>query len=247
MPAAPGAKHDWEILLELTQRLAGGSWWQRFKTRAMVAGAKWRKPRGVLDLLLRAGPYPLTIADLERSPHGLDLGALASCLPQRLRTSDQRLQLVPPLLAADVERLALALAAAEPAAGSLALIGRRELRSGNSWMHNSARLVRGRRRCTLLMHADDAAARGLHDGDRVAVRSRTGQVHVELETSAAMMPGVVSLPHGWGHARDGVQLTVAREAGGESINDLTDDQRIDLLTGNAGFSGVPVQVERSAR
>lgn len=246
MPAAPGAKHDWEILLELTRRLAGGSWWQRLKTRAMVAGARWRKPRGVLDLLLRAGPYKLTIADLEKAPHGVDLGALSSCLPDRLRTSDKRVQLVPSLLASDMARLSQVLAEESPRDGSFALIGRRELRSGNSWMHNSERLVRGRRRCTLLMHTEDAAARGFSDGERVDVRSRTGQVRVELETTDAMMRGVVSLPHGWGHARDGVRLAVARRAGGASINDLTDEQRIDTLTGNAGFSGVSVQVERAA-
>ncbi len=243
MPKAPGAKHDWEILLELIRRLSGGTFVQRAKTWAMVTAAKWRGPRGVLDLLLRAGPYRLTIAALEQSPHGVDLGPLAPCLPERLRTEDKRVRLVPQLLVADIARLSAALGATA-ASGGYALIGRRELRSSNSWLHNSERLVRGRRRCTLLMHAADAASRGLADGEQVRVTSRTGRVEVELETTDAMMRGVVSLPHGWGHARDGVRLAVASAHGGASINDLTDEQRIDALTGNAGFSGVAVQVER---
>jgi anaerobic selenocysteine-containing dehydrogenase len=250
MPHAAGAKHDWEILLELIRRFSGESVRQRLKATAMAAIAKWRGPRGILDGMLRAGPYRLTIRDLERAPHGLDLGPLASALPGRLKTPDQRIALAPSLVVADVARAAAALDTTREAMraapdGSLALVGRRELRSGNSWMHNSERLVRGRRRCTLLMHETDAAARALHDGDQVRVRSRTGTIVVELETTTEIMPGVVSLPHGWGHARDGVRQRVAHAAAGESINDLTDDQRIDTLTGNAGFSGVRVQVERT--
>jgi len=122
------------------------------------------------------------------------------------------------------------------------MIGRRELRSNNSWMHNSERLVRGKRRCTLFMHPADAAQRTLSDGAHVAVRSRTGEIEVELEVTDAMMPGVVCLPHGWGHAREGVQLRVAAAHGGASLNDITDDQRVDALSGNAAFCGVPVEV-----
>ena len=125
----------------------------------------------------------------------------------------------------------------------LSLIGRRELRSNNSWMHNAERLMRGKPRCTLLMHPDDAATRDLRDGAMVRVRSRTGEVDVPVEVSDEVMPGVVSLPHGWGHGGPGVQLRVAVQHAGVSINDLTDEQRIDTLCGNAAFSGVPVRVE----
>lgn len=249
-PRPRSARHDWEILNELTARLAGGSWWAQLKARARATGLARLKPRGMLARGLRAGPYAdrLTINSLERAPHGVDLGALAACLPARLRTENKRVQLAPPPLVADIARLERALephdAAAVPRNGHLELIGRRELRSNNSWMHNSERLVRGKRRCTLLMHPDDATARGLADGARVCVASRTGMVEVELETTDAMMPGVVSLPHGWGHDRPGVRLSVARAHGGASINDLTDDARIDVLTGNAGFSGVAVEVRR---
>ena len=249
-PRPRSARHDWEILNELTARLAGGSWWAQLKARARATGLARLKPRGMLARGLRAGPYAdrLTINSLERAPHGVDLGALAACLPARLRTENKRVQLAPPPLVADIARLERTLephgTAAEPRNGHLELIGRRELRSNNSWMHNSERLVRGKRRCTLLMHPDDATARGLADGARVCVASRTGMVEVELETTDAMMPGVVSLPHGWGHDRPGVRLSVARAHGGASINDLTDDARIDVLTGNAGFSGVAVEVRR---
>ena len=247
-PKPQGTRHDWEILNELAARLAGGSWWSRLSARVRAAGLARLKPRGLLARGIEKGPYAdrLSMAALEQAPHGVDLGALAPCLPQRLRTEDKRIQLAPPALVADIARLERALDGAPRARnGHLELIGRRELRSNNSWMHNSERLVRGKRMCTLLMHPDDATTRGLADGARVRVSSRTGVVEVELETTDAMMPGVVSLPHGWGHDRPGVQLSVARAHGGASINDLTDDARIDVLTGNAGFSGVAVEVQQA--
>ena len=211
----------------------------------------------------------LRMQTLEQQPHGVDLGPLQPALPGRLRTADRRMQLAPALLLADVDRLEATLTSTHlstsgtPRAtalvdsvtdaavrqqsngvtdGSLSLIGRRALRSNNSWMHNSERLVRGRNRCTLLMHPDDAAARALCDGNTVRITSRVGVVVVPLEVTDSVMPGVVSLPHGWGHGRDGTRLSIANAHAGVSINDLTDDQRIDTLTGNAGFSGVPVQV-----
>jgi anaerobic selenocysteine-containing dehydrogenase len=243
-PKPEDTRHDWEILNELTARLARGSWWSRLRARVRAIGLARYKPRGLLARGLRQGPYAdrLSMSALEQAPHGIDLGALAPCLPQRLRTDDTRIRLAPPALVADVARLERALDAAPARNGHLELIGRRELRSNNSWMHNSERLVRGKRMCTLLMHPGDAATRGLADGAHVRVSSRTGVVEVELETSDTMMPGVVCLPHGWGHDRPGVQLSVARAHGGASINDLTDDARIDVLTGNAGFSGVAVEV-----
>ena len=122
------------------------------------------------------------------------------------------------------------------------LVGRREVRSNNSWMHNFARLMREEDSCTLLMNPEDAQRRGLENAQRVSVSSRTGRVEVPLEVSDQMMPGVVSLPHGWGHDRPGVRLSVAGQHAGASLNDLTDDQFVDPLSGNAAFSGVPVKV-----
>jgi anaerobic selenocysteine-containing dehydrogenase len=120
------------------------------------------------------------------------------------------------------------------------------MRDNNSWMHNAPRLMRGKDRCTLAIHPDDAATRALADGDLVDVTSRVGTVRVPVAVSDEVMPGVVSLPHGYGHGRPGVGLAVASAHAGSSVNDLTDDQEVDVLTGNAAFSGVRVAVERVA-
>jgi anaerobic selenocysteine-containing dehydrogenase len=201
-------------------------------------------PRRVLDLLLRFGPHRLSLRKLAAQPHGVDLGPLEPRLPELLATPRKRIALAPAPFVDDVPRLETALAAADGAATDdrLLLIGRRQLRSNNSWMHNSRRLTKGPEACTLLMHPDDARARGLSDGDRVEVRSRVGAVAVPVALSSDIAVGVVSLPHGWGHGRDGVVLRVAKERAGASINDLTDEERLDALSGNAGFSGLPVTV-----
>ena len=248
LPKTRGTKHDWEILGELTHRVARGGMIGRLRARGAAALARRVGPRGLLDRGLKSGPYAsfgLSLKKLEESPHGVDLGSLMPCLPARLSTADRKVRLAPAKLVADVARLEAALAQmSAPRNGELALIGRRELRSNNSWMHNSERLVRGKRPCTMLMHTTDAAARGLADGDRVLVTSRVGEVELEVEITPDVMPGVVSVPHGWGHDRAGVKLRVARGHPGASINDLTDDARVDVLTGNAGFSGVAVKVRR---
>lgn len=251
------AMQDWEILSAMTTRLRRGAPEEVAKLRAGDAKRAGLGPRGLLDLGLRSGPYGgardstpsgLSLAALDAAPHGIDLGALAPCLPERLRTPDHRIALSPAPLVADLARLEASAASTAPgdAPGdtqALSLIGRRALRSNNSWMHNSDRLVRGRNRCTLFMHSSDAAQRGVHDGARVRVTSRVGEIDVELAVTDDIMPGVVSLPHGWGHDRDDVHLRVARTHGGVSINDLTDEQRVDALCGNAAFSGTPVTVQ----
>jgi anaerobic selenocysteine-containing dehydrogenase len=203
----------------------------------------------MLGLLLRVGPYGaglnpfgggLTLRRLEEAPHGIDLGALEPCLPARLQNPGRRIALAPERLVADLPRLARARDAA--VSSSLQLIGRRDLRSNNSWMHNSQRLVRGPVRCTLLMNPQDAASRGLLAGQQVRITARVGSVEAPLEITEAMMPGVVSLPHGWGHHRAGSRLRVAAERPGVSLNDLTDEQELDSLSGNARLSGVPIEV-----
>jgi anaerobic selenocysteine-containing dehydrogenase len=181
-----------------------------------------------------------------------------------LRTADKRIELAPDVLVHDVERVKAKLLdwdrgrlARKPSSPSslngspasnsnLLLIGRRELRSNNSWMHNSQRLVRGpsgKSRCTILMHPADAAQRQLKPGQKVSVRSRVGSVEVPIEISDEIMPGVVSIPHGWGHDRLGIQLGVAQQHAGESINDVTDDLTIDAVCGTAAFNGTWVEVD----
>jgi anaerobic selenocysteine-containing dehydrogenase len=164
-----------------------------------------------------------------------------------LRTADKRIELAPEVLVKDVARVKVIFDTASlPSNGDLLLIGRRQLRSNNSWMHNSQRLVKGqpgKSRCTILMNPLDAKQRHLRPGQTVSVRSRVGSVAVPIEISEEMMPGVVSIPHGWGHDRLGIRLEVAQEHAGESINDVTDDLTIDALCGTAAFNGIWVAVE----
>jgi len=240
-----GVRHDWQVLLDLALGVHARGGGRRDRTLVWMMRALRRfGPRRVLDLLLRFGPHKLSLKKLAKEPHGVDLGPLEPRLPSVLATADRKVALAPPLFVADVARLEAQLDEAAPHSGDaqLLLIGRRQLRSNNSWMHNVQRLVKGPEACTLLMHPDDAKKRGLSDGDRVEVRSRVGAVAVPLALSADIAVGVVSLPHGWGHGHDGVALRVAQSRAGASINDLTDEERLDALSGNAGFSGLPVEV-----
>jgi anaerobic selenocysteine-containing dehydrogenase len=262
-----GALHDHEILVELSRRLGAS---KNGAGRGLVARLG---PDRALDLLLRSGRYGmenrgfvrllaalpglgslrrqleaedrkprgLSLRKLIDAPHGVDLGPLAPNLLRRLATRDGRIELAQDLFLQDLERARRVLG--EPVPG-LVLIGRRHVRSNNSWLHNSHRLVKGKPRCTLLVHPSDAAQHGLADGDRARLRSRVGELIVDLEISEDVMPGVVCLPHGWGHDREGIRLSVAAQHAGASINDLTDDQAIDQLTGNAVLNGTPVEIER---
>ncbi|MFL5803298.1 MAG: molybdopterin-dependent oxidoreductase [Roseiflexaceae bacterium] len=256
---APGMQHDWQILLELRRRLGGlpADTSNRHDPRVKLDVFSRMSPDKIVDLALRFGPYgywggnqhghALSLRKLKRSPHGVDLGPLQACLPERLMTQPRRIELAPAALLQDVPRLERTLLDETTANRiyDLSLIGRRQLRSNNSWMHNSVRLVRGKQRCTLLINPQDAAMRGLQHNQQVCVRSRAGQIELPIEISDEMMPGVVSIPHGWGHNRLGVQLATAQQHAGASVNDLTDEQLIDELTGNAAFSGVPVSVQAS--
>jgi anaerobic selenocysteine-containing dehydrogenase len=243
-------RHDWQILGELQRRLD-----QRpFSRRARQWIALRLGPRRLLDLGLRTGPHGsgltpfgagLKLATLERSPHGIDLGPLQRRLPHRLFTRDKRIELAPEVLSADLSRLAQRMDEIQSAShdnDELLLIGRRHLRSNNSWMHNYPRLMGGRPRCTLLVNPEDAARLSLVDGANAAVQSRVGRAVVPVEVSEEVMPGVVSLPHGWGHDREGIRLATAQQHPGASINDLTDDGVVDELIGTAVLSGVPVRV-----
>lgn len=244
----PDARHDGEIMLGLARRLLalrGGS----VRERAMLAGAEALGLERALDLALRAGPYGsgvapwangLNLNDLKKHPHGLDLGPLQPCLPQRLIGRRGRIDLAPAPALADLARLVAPREA--PEEGALLMIGRRDVRDNNSWLHNSPRLMKGRTRCTLMIHPQDAAARGLVQGGLARVRSRVGQVVAPVQITDQVMPGVVSLPHGYGHDRPGTLARVARAQPGVSANDLNDELRLDALSGNAAFSGLPVMV-----
>ncbi|MDX6716142.1 MAG: hypothetical protein QOH30_2700, partial [Baekduia sp.] len=193
----------------------------------------------LVDLMLRTGPYELTLAELEAQPHGIDLGPLAPRLPEVLRTPSGRIELAPEPTVADVGRLHDALVA-PPA--ELVLIGRRHLRSNNSWMHNLPMLVRGPEQCTLHVHPADAQRLGLTDGGRATIRSRVGAVDAPVEVTEEIRPGVVSLPHGWGHGLTGVGMEVAAAHAGTNSNVLTDEDVVEPLTGTAVLNGIPVAV-----
>ncbi|MCO1597520.1 molybdopterin-dependent oxidoreductase [Micromonospora sp. RHAY321] len=190
-------------------------------------------PEVLLDAMLRLGSYGLTLADLRANPHGIDLGALRPRLGELLCTASRTVELAPAALVEDAARLRARLAETPP---EVVLIGRRQLRSNNSWLHNVAPLAGGSNRCTLHIHPHDVARFGL-DG-QARVRSATGEVVVPLEPTESIMPGVVSLPHGWGHS-DTTQLVAARQPG-VNANALTNDTVIDPLSGNAVFNGIPV-------
>jgi anaerobic selenocysteine-containing dehydrogenase len=208
----------------------------------------WTGPERLVDLALRAGPYGdgfgarpegLTLARVAAQPGGIDLGELAPRLPEVLRTPSGRVELAPPLLLADLERARAGLAAP---ADALVIVGRRDVRSNNSWMHNLPTLAKGPQRCTLRIHPADAAARGLADGAIARIRRGAASITAPVQCSDEMMPGVVSLPHGWGHDLEGTRLGVAAQRPGANLNAVLDDTPIDPLSGTAVLSGVAVEV-----
>ncbi len=233
------------------------------RTGSETAGL--RGPDRLLDVMLRCGPYGagypelglagpglpgnavgaprgcpgLSIAALLEAPHGIDLGPLRPRLPEALRTPSGKVELAPPVLTADVDRLRDALEAPRPA-GAMVLVGRRDLRSNNSWMHNLPGLVSGPGRCTAWVHPEDAERLGLADGELVAVHARTGSIEVPAQVTEDVMPGVVSIPHGWGHDAPGAQLGVAGAHAGANSNVLADELELEPLTGTAILNGIPV-------
>ncbi len=254
IPAEEPSMPDWQILSELARRIhSAGGGFAGFKSRLTGQIMRWLGPAGITDLGLKLGPYGawsspqrwfsgLTLKRLKRHPHGVDLGPLVSQLPSCLRTRSKRIDLAPDLM---VERFSRVLEHTSELAedpGSFALIGRRHVRSCNSWMHNSQRLTRGKDLCTLMMNPLDAERLQLEDGAHVQVSSAVGTVELPLEQSDSVMQGVVSIPHGYGHNRRGTKMAIAESNAGASINDLTDDAVVDELTGNAAFSGQRVTV-----
>jgi anaerobic selenocysteine-containing dehydrogenase len=235
-------RHDWQIFIELANRLQPevSDKEQFMRDMAMKQG-----PNFMLDMLLKGGPYDLDLAKVKAEPHGIDLGPLQSRLPEAIVHADKTIHLNLDFYFADLPRLKQKLDEAvvsEDPAHAL-LIGRRHVRSNNSWMHNSQRLVKGKSRCTLLIHPEHASALNITDGQDVVVTSRVGEVVIAAEVSEEIMPGVVSIPHGWGHNRKGTVQAIADAHAGVSVNDLTDENMIDGLSGNAAVNGVPVSLQ----
>ena len=243
------------VAAELVRREVGrtdGALAGRDPDEVLAALADRRGPERLLDLMLRAGPYGdafgarpggLTLAALEAAPHGVDLGPLEPRIPEMLRTASGRIELAPEPIVDDVDRLR---AAADREGNGMVLIGRRQLRSNNSWMHNLEPLVRGKERCTAHVNPADAARLGLDDGGRARVSSRAGTLEVPVEVTDAVMPGVVSIPHGWGHDVDGIRMAVAVEHAGSNSNLLADETMVDPLSGNAVLNGIPVELAPAA-
>jgi anaerobic selenocysteine-containing dehydrogenase len=245
---------EWETILRLAGVVTGqgpdadiaalddfvaGETARRAGVDVELAGDR-RGPARLVDLLLRGGPYELTLADLEAAPHGVDLGPLQPRLPDALGTPSGAIELAPEPILADVPRL---IAELDRPSDGFVLIGRRQLRSNNSWMHNLPPLVKGKDRCTAHVHPDDAARLGLEDGALACVRSRAGEIEVPVEVTDAVMPGVVSIPHGWGHDVAGIRIGVASAHAGVNSNVLADELLVDAVSGTAVLNGIPVELE----
>ena len=218
----------------------------------MLSSSGRRGPARIVDFMLRSGPYGdafgaapegLSLDVLLENPHGVDLGALRSRIPEVIRTSSGKIELAPEQLLADVDRLwAHANSVSDD---NLMLVGRRHVRSNNSWMHNISVLVKGKPRCTLQMNPTDAASRGIAQGHAVRVRSKVGEVLAPVEITDDIRAGVVSLPHGWGHSVPGTRLSVAGEYAGVNSNTLTDEELFDPVSGTSVLNGIPVAVSRA--
>lgn len=231
-------RYDWEIFAGVGQKLAaklGRDFTPLPELKHIIGNMLAKSPQN----------QGVTMQSLKAAPSGIDLGPLTPSLSQRIQTEDKQIDCAPAPMLADMERFNRELLSAAPAK-TLHLIGRRHVRSNNSWMHNYHRLVKGKPRHHLLMHPDDVSARGLASGQMVEISSRIGAVRVSLEASTDVMPGVVCLPHGFGHDRTGTRLTMAQQHAGSSYNDLSDHNFLDAVSGNAALNGLPVEVRAAA-
>jgi anaerobic selenocysteine-containing dehydrogenase len=265
-PNEPGRPEEWEILIRLTGLCAGtpaedvdvaaidDGFFDYMAFTQGLDGATIRKlyesggPERILDLTLRTGPFGdrygenpdgLTLEKLKAEPNGINFGPMVPQIPGILQTPEAKIRLAPQYLLDDLPRLAERI---NRAPDELVLVSRRHLRSNNSWLHNAAPLMRGRDRCTLLMHSRDAQQRGFSTGDLVAVRSPAGEIEVAVEVTDAIKPGVVSMPHGWGHGKPGTRMSVANGSPGVNTNILSPPQFIDEPSGNGALNGIPVTV-----
>lgn len=240
LPKPDGCPDDWELMDKLAACYAA-------KLGKPVRPSM--APQVILDMGLQMGPYgmasehKLSLDKLKQHPEGIDLGPLRPSFPGRLQTADKTIQAAPAeVLQAAASYVVDLLNPSERAVHDMILIGRRHIRSNNSWMHNSERLVKGKNRCTAMLNPVDAERLLLVDGQQVRVISRVGEISLPVEISGHVMPGVVSIPHGWGHDKKGIRQRVAAEHAGVSCNDLTDEQWLDEPSGNAAVNGVPVKL-----
>jgi anaerobic selenocysteine-containing dehydrogenase len=242
--AADARRIDDEMTADDVRRVAGP-----MADAVLAAVGGLTGPERLLDIALRGGPYGdrfgmapngLTLAKLKAAPSGIDLGPLEPRIPEALRTPSGKIELAPPLLLDDLGRARADLAREVP---DLVIVGRRQLRSNNSWMHNLPVLAKGKFRCTALVSSIDATRLGLRDGGRARIANGPRTIEVEVEISDDMMPGVVSLPHGWGHDQAGAKLGLASERPGANLNALFDETLRDPLSGNAVLGGVPITMQ----
>lgn len=281
---APGARHDWQIMLELTRRLHEAKGMPSWRAKASEVAMRAVGDTGLIDLLLRFGPYgqasevssrlagllskvpllggklrkyllsvearkeplrqgeKLSLKRVRNAPHGIDLGPLAQSLPERLFTKNRRIDLCPDIYLAGLNALNDLLPLKKD---TFFLIGRRHVRSNNSWMHNSHRLVKGKTRCDAMLNSSDAKRLAVSDGELVSVSSEAGTICLPVNITDDVMPGVVSIPHGWGHGRKGVRLAVAQRHAGVSVNDVIGTQAVEMITGMAVLNGVPVEIRKA--
>ncbi|WP_232043604.1 molybdopterin oxidoreductase family protein [Alteromonas sp. 76-1] len=253
---------DWQIYLSLAERLdkLNGKSTAHYQTL-------WQKqPKGVIDDLLKSGQYGahasanisakenangignegynLSLDKLKAHPHGIDLGPLQPALPDAIFHENKKIDLNFNYFMSDIARVKTHFFDQKRNENQIVLIGRRHIKTNNSWLHNSPRMVKGNNRCTLQLHPIDAAKYDVNEGDRVKVTSRVGELFVEAEITDSIMPGVVSIPHGWGHNKKGIKLGVASQYPGVNTNILTDEMQVDTLSGNSVLNGVPVSLER---
>jgi anaerobic selenocysteine-containing dehydrogenase len=233
-------RSDWQILTEISARMTD---------RPFDPQMQKTTPEMVLDMELKSGPYGkdgMSLQKLIDNPHGIDIGPLMPCIEERIKTAEGKVYLLPKLYLDDLPRLdALMAKPASDKSYPFELIGRRLVKSHNTWTQNSERLVKGKNPCTLEIHPEDATKLGITKGQLVTVSSIVGEINIEAVITDDIQQGVVSMPQGWGHNQKGTEMSVASKQPGVSINDLTDANRVDTLTGNAAFNGTPVAIKRA--
>ena len=257
-PEAPGYT-DFEIVSEVLRRFTikrAASPLKKLRARIFGSLSKLITVEFILDMGLRFGPYGaklnpfsdgLSLKKLKANPHGVFLGEPKQCLPERLFTKDKMIDVAPELIINDLPRLKRHWFAGEhgydESEYDMKIISRLTERT-LGWMHHSKRLVRGKTACTLLINPDDARSRGLEEAEEAKITSAAGSIQAPIEITDDMMPGVVCLPHAWGHNREGTRQRVANAHPGVSLNDITNEKVMDELTGNAVVHGVPVKVTK---
>jgi len=239
IPKNDDALYDYQIFQGLMKALQKDELPEEPKARQRMEMMYHITPQMMLDQVMSNGRYKLTVEELRKHPHGMDLGALKACINERIITPEKKIDILPDIYMNEINKVENEKPTSDD---KMELIGRRHLRSNNSWMHNSHRLVKGPKRCTALIHPEDAEKRGISKGDIIKVKSRVGQVKLPAEITKTIARGVISIPHGWGHNREGTQISIAEEHAGVSLNDLTDEMLVEELTGVTILSAIPVEV-----